>query len=594
MTIKYNEFRVLQTLIGGGANQTQRTIADASGLSLATVNGVIKELQEKKLCNGYEITQAGRDALAPYKVDNAIIMAAGLSSRFVPLSYEKPKGLYKVRDEVLIERQIRQLQEAGIADITVVVGYMKELFFYLEDKFGVKIKVNEEYAQRNNNSTLMLVRDQLKNTYICSSDDYFTENVFEQYVYQGYYSVCYFDGETDEYCVREGSGGKITGCTIGGHDCWAMSGHVYFDKDFSAKFREILEKEYDLPGTAPKLWEDIYIEHLKELTLVARHYEPGIIYEFDSVKDLTAFDHDFLENVDSEILDNICKTFDCKRTDITNIVRIKEGLTNLSFRFDINGKSYVYRHPGNGTEKIITRASETFSQGIAKKLGIDDTFIFEDENEGWKISEFIPNCVPFDYHTEWHVDRAMQMVRKLHECGEKSQWTFDLFDKEEGIYDLLKEMKYPLPQDFDSMRDVATKVNELLKAQGGDLCLCHNDFYDPNFLVSGDDIYLIDWEYSAMSDYASDLGTFICCSDYTEDEAKQIIAKYFGRKPTTSELAHCIGYVELAAWYWYVWAIYKEATGDPAGEWMYLWHKYSNSYGKLALQLFSELHETEE
>ena len=49
-----------------------------------------------------------------YKADNAVIMAAGLSSRFAPLSYEKPKALIPVRGEVLIERQIRQLREAGI------------------------------------------------------------------------------------------------------------------------------------------------------------------------------------------------------------------------------------------------------------------------------------------------------------------------------------------------------------------------------------------------------------------------------------------------------------------------------------------------
>ena len=42
----------------------------------------------------------------------------------------------------------------------------------------MKILVNEQHASRNNNFTLMLVREQLGNTYVCSSDDYFTENVF--------------------------------------------------------------------------------------------------------------------------------------------------------------------------------------------------------------------------------------------------------------------------------------------------------------------------------------------------------------------------------------------------------------------------------
>ncbi|MDZ5000640.1 NTP transferase domain-containing protein, partial [Clostridium perfringens] len=116
------------------------------------------------------------------KVDNAIIMAAGLSSRFAPLSFERPKGLLEVKGEILIERQIKQLQEAGITDITIVVGYMKESFYYLKDKFNVEIVVNNDYNKRNNNSTLYLVREKLKNTYICSSDNYFTKNVFESHV----------------------------------------------------------------------------------------------------------------------------------------------------------------------------------------------------------------------------------------------------------------------------------------------------------------------------------------------------------------------------------------------------------------------------
>ena len=53
---------------------------------------------------------------------NAIIMAAGMSARFAPLSYELPKALLTVKGEVLIERQIRQLHEVGITDITIVVG----------------------------------------------------------------------------------------------------------------------------------------------------------------------------------------------------------------------------------------------------------------------------------------------------------------------------------------------------------------------------------------------------------------------------------------------------------------------------------------
>ncbi len=145
-------------------------MAAASGLSLGTANATIKALRAFGLVDdSLAPTDAALDALAPFKVDNAVIMAAGLSSRFAPISYEKPKGVLRVRGEVLIERQIRQLREAGIDDITVVVGYKKEEFFYLEDLFGVRIVINHEYATRNNNSTIRCVQHLLGNTYICSS-----------------------------------------------------------------------------------------------------------------------------------------------------------------------------------------------------------------------------------------------------------------------------------------------------------------------------------------------------------------------------------------------------------------------------------------
>ena len=48
---------------------------------------------------------------------NAIILAAGKSSRLAPFTYERPKGLFRVKGEILIERQIEQLLSAGIKEI---------------------------------------------------------------------------------------------------------------------------------------------------------------------------------------------------------------------------------------------------------------------------------------------------------------------------------------------------------------------------------------------------------------------------------------------------------------------------------------------
>lgn len=586
MTLTKHEFLVLRACAMHEVS-SQRGIAEAAGLSLGSVNGACKALMSAGLLDfPYKTTKAGLKRLDPYRVENAVIMAAGFSSRFAPISYDKPKGVLRVRGEVLIERQIRQLQEAGIENIIVVVGYMKESFFYLEDKFGVTIAVNEAYTSRNNNSTLMLVKEHLGNTYVCSSDDYFTENVFSPYEYKAYYSAVYFEGKTDEYCLTTGSGNRITEVSCGGADAYGMLGHVYFDRAFSRAFIGVLEEDYDKPETASKLWEDVYIDHIKELDMTMKPFDKGVVYEFDSLDDLRAFDQDFIENVDSEILDNICTVLGCSRGAIVDIEPIKEGLTNLSFRFTCNGSTYVYRHPGAGTEEIVNRDSEAFSQSVAKSLGIDDTFIFEDPAKGWKLSAFVADCVAFDYHDADHVERALALIRRLHTSGVSSPWSFDVYEKAQEIVALLGERSYPSFPDFGELADRAERLSECVRQDGVEKVLCHNDFYNPNFLVRDDVMYLVDWEYSAMSDYANDLGTFVCCSDYTVAEAEEVFARYFDRKPSEAERRHCLAYVSISAYYWFVWALYKESAGDPVGEWLYLWYRAAKTYGKRAMELY--------
>lgn len=275
-----------------------------------------------------------------YKVDNAIIMAAGMSSRFVPLSYETHKGLLPVKGEILIERQIRQLHGAGISDITLVTGYRKEDFRYLHDKFNVEIVENDDFYRYNNPSSLIRVVDRLKNTYICSCDNYFAENVFESTVDQAYYAASFFPGESSEWGLLSDASGRITGINHSPKDMWCMMGHVFFSSDFSSRFKRILIDEYANETTRKKLWESIYEEHLNELDMYVRKYPVGIIYEFDSLDDLRQFDDTYVDNSGSEVLRTVCAKIGCRERDVTQIETVKSE--THAFRFAYNGKAFVY------------------------------------------------------------------------------------------------------------------------------------------------------------------------------------------------------------------------------------------------------------
>ena len=260
-----------------------------------------------------------------YKVDNAIIMAAGASSRFAPLSHELPKGLITVKGEVLVEREIRQLREAGIENIILVTGYRKEDYAYLADKFGITLVDNPTYVVRNNNGSIYVVKDYLNNSYICSSDNYFSVNPFEKEVDGSYYAAVHAEGETAEWCMEEDKDGFITHVKVGGSDAWYMLGHVFWDENFSRKFLEILEREYNLPETADKLWETIFIEHLQEFKMLVRHYPSDAIFEFDTLDELRKFDESYIEDTRSPILKKIAREISCREGEIVNIKTVKSN-----------------------------------------------------------------------------------------------------------------------------------------------------------------------------------------------------------------------------------------------------------------------------
>lgn len=287
-----------------------------------------------------------------YKVDNAIIMAAGFSSRFVPISYEKPKALIKVKEEVLIERQIRQLQEKNIHEIIVVTGYKKKQLFYLQKKYGVILIENPQYKIRNNHSSIYAARHYLKNTYICSADNYFVVNPFEKEVNTSYYAAMFARGKTKEWCIQTDSSGWINGVHIGGINQWYMIGQAFWDELFSKNFIRILESIYEDQSTKNKLWEDIYCEHLSELRMKIKKYKQGQIYEFDSLDELRLFDERYLQNSDSYIMKKISEILKCGESDIINIQPIKNENADLNgMTFQCNKMKYEF----NFTNQTLKR-----------------------------------------------------------------------------------------------------------------------------------------------------------------------------------------------------------------------------------------------
>lgn len=276
------------------------------------------EIEEYKLAvralerDGYvfngTISEKGERELEKHKVDNAVIMAAGYSARCMPLSSVLPKGLFRIKGEILIERQIKQLRSAGIDEIIIVTGHLNEKFNYLQNKYGARLVYNADYDKYNNMSSLYAAQDYLKNTYVLCSDNYYEENVFHKYVLYPYYSCVYSDKFCDEYCVTEvAANGDINSIHRGGEHAWYTIGDCYFDADYSDKFKALMNDEWSDFNVRGMLMDDFQIRHLDVLRFKKKERLENSILEFDTLEEIKEFDKDFIKfekenlDVDNEV-----------------------------------------------------------------------------------------------------------------------------------------------------------------------------------------------------------------------------------------------------------------------------------------------------
>ncbi|WP_394523294.1 phosphotransferase [Lacrimispora sp. JR3] len=581
---------------------TQRELAKELHVSLGTANSLVKECLEKNLItagkkkDSYELLPKGQALLDKHRVDGAVIIAAGFGSRFVPLTFEMPKGLLEVFGERMIERQIRQLHEVGIRNITIVVGYLKEKFEYLMDKYEVKLLYNPEYSKKNTLATIYHARHLFygKNMYVLSSDNWMRHNMYHAYEGGAWYSSSYIEGETSEWCLSYNKKGRILDVFVGGTDQWVMYGPVFFSKDFSSQFLPVLEGYYHLPGTEQLYWEHVYMDMLsgeaakrlpdvpqakQEIDMFINRRPADEVYEFENLEELRRFDIKYQRHSDNEAMELVARVFKVPESDITEIRCLKAGMTNKSFLFKIREKQYICRIPGPGTELLINRRQEKAVYDALHGMDITEKVVYLDGETGYKIAEFYEGAHNAEADNEEEIKKCMALVRKFHGSGLKVDHSFDLKERIEFYEKLCKAHGDVLFEDYSVVRQQMSELLERLEGLGHKKVLSHLDTVVDNFLIlPNGDVRLIDWEYAGMCDPLVDIAMCAIYSYYNEEQTDRLMEIYFERKPTMEERFTIYAHMALGGFLWSLWAVYKAALGEEFGEYTIIMYRYAKNF----------------
>lgn len=232
---------------------------------------------------------------------------------------------------------------------------------------------------------------------------------------------------------------------------------------------------------------------------------------------------------------------------LTELYNIKEkvkverlgGLTNHSYHvINPDGKEWVVRLPGEGTEKMINRQDEKVSTELACRLGIDAKLLYFGD-DGVKISEYIANAKtmsPELMREKQQIIKAADVLKKLHSSEVDTGIPFEVFEMAKSYEDIIAENNVSLYEDYSETKENVMQIkNRLDSLVHSKKVPCHNDPLCENWIMGNAGLMLVDWEYAGMNDPLWDVADVSIESDYDEEMDNLFLESYFERQPTALE-----------------------------------------------------------
>lgn len=233
------------------------------------------------------------------KITTALLMAAGMGTRIRPISENTPKPLIPVLGTPMIETMIVALRKAGIERIIITIGYKKDKYLYLQEKYGnIEFVENKEYLDKNTISSFYAARDYIRNEncIICESDlyvgdptiirgsidksRYFLKKVELQNYEWGFELV----NDRVKKVVR-----PLAERFLNHH----MYGIAYWMKDDLNKLIDAVEKAYENKGHEQLAYDEIGNKIFDDIDMGTIEVFEGQVYEVDSLEDLLKVDDSY-------------------------------------------------------------------------------------------------------------------------------------------------------------------------------------------------------------------------------------------------------------------------------------------------------------
>lgn len=248
------------------------------------------------------------------------------------------------------------------------------------------------------------------------------------------------------------------------------------------------------------------------------------------------------------------------------------GLTNHTYHVTLeDGKEFVVRIPGEGTEEMIVRRDEMVSTKLACDLGVDAQVLYFGE-DGSKVTEYIGNAITMSADTicePRHIKQVAEIFKIMHGCETDTKVPFEVFDMAAGYEKIISDMNVSMFADYDENKAKVMAIkSEIDSAVDAKKVPCHNDPLCENWVEGNGRMYLIDWEYAGMNDGMWDVADVSIEASFGEAEDRLLLEEYLGRVPTLVDMKHFLASKIYVDYLWTLWAKARVPyDGQPMEDW---------------------------
>jgi len=227
-------------------------------------------------------------------VTTAVIMAAGMGTRFGDMTSEMPKGFIKAGGIPMVVRSIDSLLASGIQRIIIGTGFKKELYDALATTYPeIECVYSPVYASTNSMYTLWNCRQAIgeEDFLVLESDLVFEKRAVTELLQNPHKNVMLCADVTkfqDSYFLEYDHNLELVNCSVNENDLNVCGEMVGIHKLSSQFYKQLCSYYSDIVDEKPKLGYEFALLHLAQTyESIHVHKIPGLAwYEIDDYDDL--------------------------------------------------------------------------------------------------------------------------------------------------------------------------------------------------------------------------------------------------------------------------------------------------------------------